>query len=190
MDRPAARIAVLRDNAPIIANAALFQATWFACVIGGAAGQPVWGFLGVVALLWYSHWVGFFSRDLGVVLVLGLIGFGVDSAWISLGILDFGSAPLAPSWIVALWLGFALTVNHSLGWLRQKPFLAALLAAAAAPVTYLAGERLGAVEIVQPAGLFLISGVWGAMFLVLFAIVREEAAANAAPARRSTDNRR
>ena len=194
MEKSAARFSVLRENGPIIANAALFQVTWFACVIGGAAGQPIWGYVGVVALLLYSMSVGFLNRDLGVLLVLGLVGFGVDTLWIVLGILDFNSAVLAPSWIVALWLGFALTVNHSLGWLRQKPLLAAVLAAAAAPMTYVAGARLGAVEILEPAGLLLISAVWGLMFFVLFALVRGELrgeeAATAAPARISTDIRK
>ena len=75
----------------------------------------------------------------------------------------------APSWILALWLGFALTVNHSLGWLQEKPWLAALLAALFAPVSYLAGERLGAVTVANPSGLLLVSVAWCALFYGVFA---------------------
>jgi hypothetical protein len=161
-------LAGVRDSGPMLTNAILFQVTWFACVIGGAAGAPLWGFAGVVALIAFSWTVGLLQRDLRLLAVLGLTGFVVDTAWISLGILDFGDRALAPSWIVALWLGFALTVNHSMGWLRQKPLLAAALAAIFAPVTYLAGARFGAVEIADPLGLALISGAWAIMFLLLF----------------------
>ena len=158
----------MRDVGPMLTNAALFQITWFACVIGGAAGEPLWGFAGVLALLGYSWYAGLIQRDLWVLLTLGLTGFTIDTVWITLGILDFGGEALAPSWIVALWLGFGLTVNHSMGWLRQKPLLAAGLAAVFAPVTYLAGARLGAVEVTNPSGLALISGTWAIMFLLLF----------------------
>lgn len=158
----------IRESGPMLTNAILFQATWFACVIGGAAGAPGWGFAGVLALLAFSWSVGTLQRDLRLLAVLGLIGFVVDTAWITLGVLDYGERALAPSWIVALWLGFALTVNHSMGWLRQKPLLAAALAAVFAPVTYLAGARFGAVEIADPLGLALISGAWAVMFLLLF----------------------
>jgi hypothetical protein len=153
----------------MLTNAILFQLTWFACVIGGAVGEPLWGFAGVLALFAFSWYVGLIKQDLRVLLALGLTGFAVDTAWITLGILDFGGDALAPSWIVALWLGFGLTVNHSMGWLRQKPVLAAALAALFAPVTYLAGARLGAVEVTNTLGLGLISGTWAIMFLLLFA---------------------
>ena len=158
----------IRDNGPMLMNALLFQTAWFACVIGGAAGAPLWGFACVLALVAFSWHVGMLHRDLRLMVVLGLAGFAVDTTWITLGILDYGEWSLAPSWIVALWLGFALTVNHSMGWLKQKPLLAAALAAIFAPVTYLAGTRLGAVEIADPLGLALISGTWAIMFLLLF----------------------
>ena len=167
-------LAGMRDAGPVLTNAALFQVTWFACVIGGAAGESLWGFAGVLALLGYSWYAGLIQRDLRVLLVLGLTGFAIDTVWITLGILDFGGEGLAPSWIVALWLGFGLTVNHSMGWLRQKPLLAAGLAALFAPVTYLAGARLGAVEITNPLGLALISGTWAIMFLLLFSAAAEQ----------------
>jgi hypothetical protein len=165
----------IRDAGPMLTNAALFQVTWFACVMGGAAGEPLWGFAGVLALLGYSWYAGLIERDLRLLLALGLTGFAIDTVWITLGILDFGDEVLAPSWIVALWLGFGLTVNHSMGWLRQKPLLAGGLAALSAPVTYLAGARLDAVEIANPVGLALISGTWAILFLLLFSAAGEQA---------------
>ncbi|MCG8433892.1 MAG: DUF2878 domain-containing protein, partial [Gammaproteobacteria bacterium] len=54
-------------------------------------------------------------------------------------------AGVAPLWILMLWAGFSLTLNHSLAWLQKHYFLAALFAAIASPLSYLAGEKLGAV---------------------------------------------
>lgn len=152
----------------MLMNAILFQVTWFACVVGGAAGSSLWGFAGVLALIAFSWSVGCFQRDMRLLLLLGLTGFVVDTAWISLGILDYGDHALAPLWIVALWLGFALTVNHSMGWLRQKPLLAAALAALFAPMTYVTGASFGAVVIADALGLALISITWAVMFYLLF----------------------
>jgi hypothetical protein len=162
-------LAGISERGPILMNATLFQLTWFACVVEGAAGNPWWGFAGVLALIVYSWSAGSLPRDMRLLALLGLSGFVVDTAWITLGILDYGNYALAPTWIVTLWLGFALTVNHSMGWLQDKPFLAAALAALFAPMTYLAGARFDAVVIADSLGLALISGTWAIMFLLLFA---------------------
>lgn len=46
---------------------------------------------------------------------------------------------LAPPWILALWLGFALTLNHSLAAVMQRPWLAVLLGTIFGPFFVLAG---------------------------------------------------
>ena len=153
----------------LIANAVIFQATWFACVIGGAAGQPIWGFLGVGVLLGLNVGQPLIRADLWIMAILAVVGFAIDTAWIALNVLSYeGGALLAPAWILALWLAFALTVNHSMAWLQPRPWLAGLLAAVFAPVTYLAGERLGAVTVVEPLRLGMISAAWGIVFTLVF----------------------
>ena len=49
--------------------------------------------------------------------------------------------------MVALWLNFATTLNRTLAWLKDRPGSAALIGAVAGPATYLAGARLGAVQV-------------------------------------------
>ena len=151
-----------------ICNAVIFQATWFGCVLGGAAGQPIWGFLGVGVLLGLNLRQPPVRSDLFFMAVLGVIGLVLDTFWIELGVLSYPGGWLAPMWIVALWLGFALTVNHSLAWLQQKPLLAGLMAAAAAPLSYLGGERLGAVTVPDLSGLWIIALAWGVLFYAVF----------------------
>ncbi|KFA26490.1 DUF2878 domain-containing protein [Xanthomonas vasicola] len=48
---------------------------------------------------------------------------------------------LAPPWILALWLGFALTLNHSLATVMQRPWLAVLLGAIFGPFSYWLAQR-------------------------------------------------
>ncbi len=159
----------MQARSHLIANAVIFQVTWFACVIGGAAGQPIWGFLGVGLLLGMNVGQPLIRSDLWIMAILAAVGFAIDSAWIALDALSYGEgAVLAPAWILALWLGFALTVNHSMAWLQPRPWLAGLLAAVFAPVTYLAGERLGAVTVVEPLRLGMISAAWGVVFYLVF----------------------
>ena len=88
-----------------------------------------------------------------MVLCVAPLGTAVDSAQQALGWIRYvgeplaGLHPLAPAWIAALWLLFPITFHSSLGWLRRRPFLAALFGAVGGPLGYLGGERLGALEI-------------------------------------------
>ncbi|HEY5647790.1 MAG TPA: DUF2878 domain-containing protein [Pseudomonadales bacterium] len=161
-------MAISSDRMFLVGNAALFQVTWFGCVVGGAAGQPGWAVPGLAALLALNLTRSSLSAEGYLAVALGSVGFGLDSLWNSLGLLDYGEHGLAPLWVVGLWLGLALTVNHSLGWLRGRPLLAAVLAAVAAPLTYLAGERLGAVRVPAQEGLMLVGAAWALLFWFLF----------------------
>src|SRR5690606_30836195 len=61
------------------------------------------------------------------------------------------AAPIAPFWILSLWAGFALTLNHSMRWLTARPWLVAPLAAVIGPASYLAAARVwGAVRLTAP----------------------------------------
>ncbi|MGE0443252.1 MAG: DUF2878 domain-containing protein [Gemmatimonadales bacterium] len=52
---------------------------------------------------------------------------------------------MAPPWILVLWLQFGTVLRHALRWLRSRP-LAALLGAVGGPLSFRAGEALGAVD--------------------------------------------
>ena len=86
-------LAGIQANAPVITNAVLFQATWFACVIGGAAEQPVWGYLGVAALGVHSWSAGLIQQDLRLLAALGL---GLPYARVALGSTGAALLPMLP----------------------------------------------------------------------------------------------
>jgi hypothetical protein len=118
-----------------ILNFALFQAGWFACVLGGAHDMPVAAVAAAGAVIGLNLW--WFSADrasdLRLLLAVALIGFSVDTVNLWLGVFSLFGAPrfprYCPVWLTALWAMFGTT----------------LLGAVARPVSYLGGAKLGAV---------------------------------------------
>lgn len=156
----------MATRSAVAVNFLLFQAGWFACVLGAARGFPWQGAL--VALL-IAAFIVFRSRnprdELSLVLVAALAGFAFDSVLAMTGWVSFaGAVPLsalAPVWMVALWALFATTLNVSLRWLREWPVLGVLFGAIGGPVAYYAGERLGALQFADPLlGLTAVAAGW------------------------------
>jgi hypothetical protein len=162
----------------IAVNFIAFQAGWFACVLGAAAGRAWIGPVVVGAAL-ALH----FARstrpmaEIRLALCALAIGLAWDGALLHLGMLEF-AAPgpfeaMPPAWMLALWPLFASTLNVSLRWLRRRPLAAAALGAAAGPLSYWAGARLGALGLPEPgAALALLAVGWAAITPLLLALAR------------------
>lgn len=149
-------------------NFLLFQVGWFSGVLGAAWNLALYGSLTMLMIL-ISHL--FVSRNFvgEILLILFAVVLGTlwDSWLLMQGWLTFNNgmwhAYLAPHWIILLWALFATTINHSLGWLKQRYLLAGALGAIAGPAAYYAGARLGAVELLHPeAALLALSVGWAA----------------------------
>lgn len=160
-------------NKQTIINAVLFQALWFACVLGGAA-QTLWPALiaGAVMIIWQSLPNNRHANDRLLVVAAMILGLIIDTCWTLFGAMQFAHhAPLgglAPAWIIVMWVGFALTINHSMAWLRKHPLLPALMGFIGGPMAYLAGRKLGAVEyLIDPLILSLLLGIAWAISLTI-----------------------
>ena len=130
-------------------NYLLFQAGWFVCVLGAAAGHP-WAaaVAGFILVLVHLALVRNRGQE-GLLLLLSLLlGICVDAFHIHTGVLSFpiGSIhpALPPLWILALWLQFAMTLHYSLGWLTGRYILGAFLGGVSGALAYWAGVRFGA----------------------------------------------
>ena len=154
-----------------LVNAGLFQMAWFACVVGGASGTSLWGGFMLAVLLAFAWCQPSLKSDLVLALACGLVGMALDTLWIVTGVLAYGTAEVAPPWIVMLWVGVGLTLNHSLSLFAGRPLLGGVLAAAAAPLSYVGGERLGGVQITDPWMLGVVSVAWFGVFTLAFAIL-------------------
>ena len=140
----------------VLINFFAFQLGWFACVLGAANGRPWMGLVVVVTVV-AMHLVRARRTAPEFILVLAAMALGlvVDSLLMATGWLRYSVGlwlpGLAPYWIVAMWALFAITLNVSMSWLRGRPILAVLMGAIGGPLSYLAGEKLGAIELTVPA---------------------------------------
>jgi hypothetical protein len=70
-------------------------------------------------------------------------------------------ARVTPLWMVALWVAFSTTLNVALRPLRTQYLLGAIIASVAAPIAYMAGASLGALQLVDAApALLAIALAW------------------------------
>jgi len=150
----------------ILMNVLLFQAAWFAGVLGAARGSS---WLGVVVaagvIAWHLGKAQRASREFVLLVVALAVGLLFENLLVRAGWLRFDpsavTAGAAPLWMVTLWAVFATTLNVSMRLLHGRPLAGAAMGAIAAPLAYYAGSRLGAVEMVDaPAALAAISAGW------------------------------
>lgn len=153
----------------MIGNFILFQVLWFAAIFGAASGRSLPVFVALsLLLLWGCLWRSPWRADLRMALAGLLVGLSVEPLWLSLGLIEYrlqSVALLPPAWILALWVGFAVTFNYSLSWLQGRLLLAAVFGASGSVLSVLAGVRFAAAD--APAGLLPLALVYGAAWAVL-----------------------
>lgn len=159
----------------VVANLVGFQLGWWACVLGAAEGYPIAGPL-VVACLLALHLLLVPSRssEIRLAIEVVLLGLAIDSTLSAAGLLEFVYSPgwVAPPWILAMWLNFALVLRVSLRWLHGRFILASCSGALGGPAAYWAGERLQAVTFgASPAVVLGVLGITWAL-VVPFLIYR------------------
>lgn len=138
------------------ANLAGYQLVWFGVVICAARGQPLLSVL-IAAAFVAAQWLASRQQASDARLLACAVACGVvlDGGLASSGLLVYASsqpALLAPVWILALWAAFAMTLNHSMTFLRGRPLLAAAFGAIGGPLAYAGASRgFGAVTLADPA---------------------------------------
>jgi len=157
-------------------NFILFQSLWISCILG-AANHVIWpavliisSMLGVFLFPAFRH-----KKDILFLSVCIIMGFILDSLLAYLQLIDYnydyGLNQTAPFWILFLWAGFALTLNHSMSWLLKKPKLGTLFILIGAPLSYYSAEKLMAIKINETIiTLCLISVLWLLVYHIILAI--------------------
>ena len=147
--------------------------------------QSIW----VMAILWQNQWLWLLIALLALHLLVvhnkaaeislwvlgGTLGLALDGTLTYFEFFNFSAPPTIlpiPLWLMAIWFAFLGTLRHSLSYLLNKPFLAIALGAIFAPISYIAGMRLGAVEfghdLVTTA--LTIGIAWGVLMPILLFI--------------------
>jgi hypothetical protein len=188
---PAPDARVLPSPARRIANFVVFEAAWFACILGVAHGQPLWGTAAVLAAIaWHAAISARPATELVLAGLLCGIGLVAESAIVAQGHVAYPAGQpvswLAPYWMVALWGEFAIALNVTLRWLKRKPFVALVLGAVFGPVSFLGGVRLGGARFVdEPAALATLACMWAVLLPLVMALSNRFDGVAAPPCSRS-----
>lgn len=157
-----------------LANYAGFQAGWLACVAGAGKGL-FWLGPAAAALLLGGHLLasGDPRRELRRIVAVACFGLALEALALSFGRHAY-SGGFLPAWVAALWLLLAATLRSSLAWLDGRPLLAALLGAAAGPLSFRAGIGLGAGAFLggAAAGSLALSALWAVALPGAYAVSR------------------
>lgn len=155
-----------------LANAVLFYAGWFACVIGG---DSAWLLVGLAALAVHLLWISSWREDGALIISVTVLGTVLDTVLRTLGVFQFKEpGPLIPFWLMLLWALLATTLRHCLAWSARPEWRAALLGALGGPLSYYAGSQLAGVQfgfglLPSMAGLALL---WAVVFVGLQRLAR------------------
>ena len=159
------------------ANFLAYEAVWFVTVYSAGRDRTLPGVLAALAFaclqLAVSEQRGADVRLIAAALAVGTL---LDGTLAATGVVQYSSTPPAlppggaPVWILALWAAFALTLNHSLRWLRGRPLVGALLGAVGGPLAYISSSRIsGAVTFAVPEwrAVVCLAVGWGAAIALL-----------------------
>lgn len=155
------------------ANFVVFQAAWFAAVLGAAHQRPLWGTACVVAaVVWHLAVSAHPAQEARLVGAACLIGLVVESAIAMQGHVAYPSGQpdprFAPYWMVALWGLLAIALNVTMRWLKGRWWLAAVLGAVAGPASFASGVSLGGARFIDAsAALVTLSLAWGVLMPTL-----------------------
>ncbi len=159
-----------------VINFILFQLLWISCIFG-VSYQEITPALVVIGIMLIYHCLptvrkpGDFKT---VILCIGL-GFVLDSLLAYWQLVDyfydFGYDSIAPLWIIMLWIGFGLALNHSMSWMLKRIKLAYFFVAIGPAFSYYSAQKIGAISLNNPIlSLTVASILWVIVFsLILFA---------------------
>ena len=152
-------------------NFILFQSIWFILILA-AAHESFYGLVIGFLLILVQYWHGkLMVPDLKLILTSTMIGFAHDTSLNYFKFIQYNidfNAYYSPVWIIELWISFALTLNHSLAWLGNKKLLQMIFGLIGGPLAYIAGEKLGAIYMINTMTLYVLALSWACITPLLF----------------------
>ncbi|MEB7541490.1 DUF2878 domain-containing protein [Enterobacter huaxiensis] len=152
----------MKQYGQVFLLAIAFDLYWTLVVLFRERGLVIWLALAILACLMLSP-----AHRLYAVL-LAAAGSLLDALWAMTGLIAFTGASLMPLWMVALWLMFATVWTQLTRTTTLPGWMLTLLATVGGPVAYLIGERLGAIEFLEPTFIVVSWMAPGWLVLMLF----------------------
>ncbi len=170
----------MKFSSPNIANALGYQVVWLVTLFGASRGFFWIGFF--TSLVFAAVMLGFGGKakqDRRIVLIGLILGVASDSLFAASGWIEYKMPwpmiSIAPLWIIALWLSFSFTLNHSMAFLRKSYASAMLFGLVGGPLVYWCADRLfNVIEYGADIGLVMtgLSICWGLLIPAIFYIDR------------------
>lgn len=164
------------SSVKVAVNLVGFQIIWWLMILY----QDQYVSIGLLLLIGHLMLIKEHRCESVTLLAVGFIGTLVDSALTLGGVFEFtqnsavgGIVPI-PLWLITLWFGFAATLRHSMSYLSERLLLAGIFGGIGGPLSYVAGERLGAVNFgfSLPVVVALLAAIWALLLPLAFVLVR------------------
>lgn len=151
-----------------VVNGLAFYVGWILAIGFAAVGSPLKAALASYVLVALHLALNRHQRkELVMVASLTAMGGVLDTLYMCFGVVRFESPnyflpQICPLWIMGLYALFGTSIDHSLFWLRGRPFVAAVLGAGGGILSYVGGVAAGAAELPLPhyLSLVVIGVVW------------------------------
>jgi len=150
-----------------------FQVSWWICVLGVKYGWPYLGpTMMAIYLLIHLYYFRVNQSEIIFIILVGFIGTIVDTIFLQSSLIIYYGLTvsyIAPIWIIAMWLGFAATMNHSFSWVNGKWLIAFIIGAIFGPLSYIAGIKFDALFFQETIfSILILAIVWGLIVPLLF----------------------
>ena len=158
----------------IIYNALSFQCVWWSSILWGNRVL----LLNISLLLIHFLLLTLVEnrqavfRDFSTMIKVGLLGIAIDTLLTLFGIFEF---TVLPWWLACLWLHFALSLHHSLVFMRALPIiLQVILGGVFGSLSYIAGAQFNAVTLPfgESISMIILAVVWTILLPLFIKISR------------------
>lgn len=152
-----------------IINLIFFYLIWWGCILGIRLNLdyvgPVLTFVFIVAHL---NIVSELRKELMLILCGGFLGLTVESLYLYFNFISYegyliSESFIPPLWIVCIWVGLAMTINHSMGFLKNKWIVMVICGAIFGPICYFAAIKFSILHFHYPISesIFILSAACG-----------------------------
>ncbi|MDG5899288.1 DUF2878 domain-containing protein [Shewanella xiamenensis] len=158
----------------IIYNALSFQCVWWSSILWGNRVL----LLNISLLLIHFLLLTLVEnrqavlRDFSTMIKVGLLGIVIDTLLTLFGVFEF---TVLPWWLACLWLHFALSLHHSLIFMRALPIiLQVILGGVFGSLSYIAGAQFNAVTLPfgESISMIILAVVWTILLPLFIKISR------------------
>ncbi len=151
---------------------------WFVSVLSAAKHLAWIGALFSLAMFCYHLVLAERPRDEAFLVVIAVLGAACwETMMVRTHLIVYATGIVwpgtVPYWILGLWMQLAIQVNVLLAWFKRHLWLAAILGAAAGPLSFRAGAAMGAARFPDPSHTTIVLALgWACLFPALMVVGR------------------